>query len=74
MGGQTDNPSYQDITAGRIGHVEVVQLIFDDAIITKKRAWKYSFNYTTAPNLTTKVMIKADNIVQRYFFMIKVNN
>ena len=38
MGGQTDNPSYQDITAGRIGHVEVVQLIFDDAIITTKES------------------------------------
>jgi|TARA_B110000879_G_scaffold212083_1_gene306861 peptide methionine sulfoxide reductase MsrA len=38
MGGQTDNPSYQDITTGRTGHVEVVQLIFDDAIITTKES------------------------------------
>ena len=29
MGGQTDNPTYRDITTGRTGHAEVVQVTFD---------------------------------------------
>lgn len=29
MGGKTDNPSYQDITTGRTGHAEVVQVTYD---------------------------------------------
>ena len=44
MGGQTDNPSYQDITAGRTGHVEVIQLIFDDAIITPQESLEIFFS------------------------------
>ena len=29
MGGQTENPSYQDICTGRTGHAEVVQVLYD---------------------------------------------
>ncbi len=34
MGGHTENPSYQDVCTGATGHVEVVQLTFDPAIIS----------------------------------------
>lgn len=33
-GGQSDNPSYEQVSAGRTGHVEAVQVIFDPARIT----------------------------------------
>lgn len=33
MGGQTDEPSYQDICTGMTGHAEVVQLSFDTDVI-----------------------------------------
>ena len=29
MGGQTDNPTYRDITTGKTGHAEVVRVTFD---------------------------------------------
>jgi peptide-methionine (S)-S-oxide reductase len=29
MGGKTVNPTYQDVTGGRTGHVEVVQVVYD---------------------------------------------
>lgn len=34
MGGRTSNPSYEEVCSGRTGHVEVVQVTFDPAVIT----------------------------------------
>ena len=34
MGGNTDNPSYEEVCADQTGHVEVVQLGFDPKIIS----------------------------------------
>lgn len=34
MGGETDNPTYNDITTGRTGHAEVVEITFDPAKIS----------------------------------------
>jgi peptide-methionine (S)-S-oxide reductase len=33
-GGSLDNPSYQDVCTDRTGHAEVVQVIFDPAVIS----------------------------------------
>jgi peptide-methionine (S)-S-oxide reductase len=34
MGGKTPNPTYQQVTAGGTGHIEVVQILYDPAKIT----------------------------------------
>jgi peptide-methionine (S)-S-oxide reductase len=34
MGGRTPNPSYREVCSGRSGHVEVVQVAFDPAVVT----------------------------------------
>jgi len=34
MGGKSPNPSYREVCSGNSGHVEVVQVTFDPAIIT----------------------------------------
>jgi peptide-methionine (S)-S-oxide reductase len=34
MGGQVDNPSYEQVCAGTTGHAEVVRLEFDPAVIS----------------------------------------
>ncbi len=34
MGGQSQEPSYNDVCTGNSGHAEVVQLVFDDQVIT----------------------------------------
>ncbi len=36
MGGHIKNPSYRDVTSGRSGHVEVIQLDFDPKVISYK--------------------------------------
>ncbi|MEX2570264.1 MAG: peptide-methionine (S)-S-oxide reductase MsrA [Gemmatimonadota bacterium] len=33
MGGQTSNPSYEEVSSGGSGHVEVVQVVFDPDIV-----------------------------------------
>ena len=37
MGGQTDNPTYRDITTGRTGHAEVIEVTYDPDIIDYER-------------------------------------
>jgi peptide-methionine (S)-S-oxide reductase len=34
MGGKSPNPSYREVCSGNSGHVEVVQVTFDPAVIT----------------------------------------
>lgn len=34
MGGATDNPTYRDITTGKTGHAEVIEVTFDPEIVT----------------------------------------
>ena len=34
MGGHLDNPTYEDVKSGTSGHVEVVQITFDDALMS----------------------------------------
>ena len=36
MGGHIKNPTYRDVTSGRSGHAEVVQLEFDPSVISYK--------------------------------------
>jgi peptide-methionine (S)-S-oxide reductase len=34
MGGQSENPSYEDVCSGATGHAEVVQVTFDPAVVS----------------------------------------
>lgn len=43
MGGELDNPSYQDITTGKTGHAEVVRVTYDPEQITLKQLLEFFF-------------------------------
>ncbi|MEI6893468.1 MAG: peptide-methionine (S)-S-oxide reductase MsrA [Colwellia sp.] len=44
MGGQSINPSYEDICTGNSGHAEVVQLTFDNQIISYREILEIFFS------------------------------
>ncbi|MBY6056407.1 peptide-methionine (S)-S-oxide reductase MsrA [Leisingera daeponensis] len=42
-GGKTKNPTYKDVTRGGTGHYEAVQIVFDPAIVSRKRLLELFF-------------------------------
>ena len=43
MGGQTEEPTYHDVTSGRTGHAETVEVVYDPARVTFKELAKLFF-------------------------------
>ncbi len=43
MGGSTANPSYQDVTQGKTGHLEVVEVTYDLAKVSYEKLVKFFF-------------------------------
>lgn len=52
MGGNTPNPTYQDICTGQTGHAEVVRVVFEPEIISLERvlAWFWDLHDPTTLN------------------------
>ncbi len=52
MGGETENPTYQDICTGRTGHAEVVRVVFDPEKIDFEKilAWFWDLHDPTQLN------------------------
>ena len=44
MGGEKDNPTYQEVCSGETGHAEVIQCIFDEKIISLKHVLTVFFS------------------------------
>jgi len=43
MGGQTEKPTYHDVTSGRTGHAETVEVVYDPARVTFKELARLFF-------------------------------
>ncbi len=48
-GGDTDNPTYRDITTGKTGHAEVTDIYYDPEIITYRELLDYFFTKAHDP-------------------------
>ena len=42
-GGDTKNPTYEEVTSGKTGHIEVVEVLFDPTIVTFESILKVFF-------------------------------
>jgi peptide-methionine (S)-S-oxide reductase len=52
MGGHVSNPTYEEVSTGRTGHVEVVQLTFDPSVATYREILEvfFAIHDPTTPN------------------------
>ena len=64
MGGASPNPSYKEVCSGRSGHVEVVQVTFDPAVISYREYLEFSSPSTTRPPSTVRATTSARSIVR----------
>ena len=44
MGGQIENPTYQDVCTGKSGHIEVVELEYDESVVSYQQLLELFFN------------------------------
>lgn len=49
--GLTQNPSYQEVCSGRTLHAEVVELVFDEAVISFEKVLEHLFRITDPTSL-----------------------
>ncbi len=49
MGGTTENPTYEDISTGKTGHAEIVQVTYDPKIISYEEILDYFFTFAHDP-------------------------
>jgi methionine-S-sulfoxide reductase len=51
-GGDTENPTYENVCSGKTGHAEVVQVIYDESVITLENILElfFEFHDPTTPN------------------------
>ena len=43
MGGQVENPTYEQICTGRTGHAEIIQIEFDPTVVTYEQILQVFF-------------------------------
>lgn len=43
MGGELDDPTYQDVLTGRTGHLEAVEISYDPAVVSYEELTKFFF-------------------------------
>ena len=49
MGGETDSPTYRDITTGKTGHAEVIEVTFDHNVISYEDILEFFFTQAHDP-------------------------
>ncbi len=70
MGGEVDNPSYEQVCSGKTGHVEVVRVEYDPALIGY---WELLEVFFTAHDPTT-LNRQGDDVGTQYRSVIFVLN
>lgn len=62
MGGNTPNPSYKEVCTGLTGHLEVVQVNYDDTQVSFEALVKLFLKFMTLLKPMDKVLILEANI------------
>lgn len=68
-GGKTENPSYKDICAGKTGHIETVEIIFDPERTTYRKLAKLFFEIHDPTQLNQQGPDIGDQYRSAIFYM-----
>ena len=64
-GGQTKNPTYEDICTGETGHAEVVKVEFDPAVISYRKVLDLFFEMHDPTSVTKEDMMKHGKLLPK---------
>lgn len=64
-GGQTKNPTYEDICTGKTGHAEVVKVEFDPAVISYRKVLDLFFEMHDPTTITKEDMFKYGKFIPK---------
>lgn len=65
-GGDVDNPTYKQVSSGKTGHIEVIQVTFDPKIVTYEQVLDQFFRHIDQPMIKARLWIEVSNIARRF--------
>ncbi len=64
-GGHIENPTYRQVSSGESGHIEVIEVKYDPAVVNYEQVLDYFFRHIDLPTIKVHLLTVVLNTVQR---------
>lgn len=70
-GGHVKSPTYKQVSSGKSGHIEVVEVKYDPSVVSYVQVLDYFSGTSIRPTIKVRLLIAVLNIAQRFFITMR---